>query len=396
MKIKKYIAKNFKDGKAIIMEELGQEAVILSTRNTKKSDGEDVVEIVAAIDEKELQKKNNTPKRTVQEKFAGLDNLLQAAREEAKVSDKSNRVNNFTDKNDVNDQLYDITKQLRDIDDKLKYKYSPSIGETFGEIYKEMRDNEINDDLALQITGRISSQHMNIPLAEARTEARHILTSDVKINTPLQKTDKRQVAVFCGVTGGGKTMSLIKLAIISKLVFNANTLIVSADTHKVGGAEQLQTYSSIAGIQFKTAYNVKDLKKIISEEDKFDFIFIDTNGIGQKDNKKLSEVGEFVRASKADRVFLVQPATMSEKSFRNVLENFLSISPTDIILTKLDEAVAIGGVASILTEFAMPMTYFSFGQKVPEDIEPARRNTFGKLILPDPNSVTDIGEIFKQ
>ena len=56
MRIKKIIAENLNEGKVLIKKELGEDAIILSTRNIKNSEtGKDTIEIVAAIDEKRLR-----------------------------------------------------------------------------------------------------------------------------------------------------------------------------------------------------------------------------------------------------------------------------------------------------------------------------------------------------
>src|SRR6056297_3179000 len=73
MKIKKYQASSLKEGKNKIMEELGSDAVILSSRTVKTSsengDSDSVVEIIAAVDnnkkseEATTKRSPNAPKR---------------------------------------------------------------------------------------------------------------------------------------------------------------------------------------------------------------------------------------------------------------------------------------------------------------------------------------------
>jgi flagellar biosynthesis protein FlhF len=42
------------------------------------------------------------------------------------------------------------------------------------------------------------------------------------------------------------------------------------------------------------------------------------------------------------------------------------------MLTKLDEATSLGGAISTLIRSRLPVTYVSEGQRVPEDLAPAR------------------------
>ena len=49
--MKKFIAPNMKEGIAQMRKELGEDAVILSTRNVKVDGSDDIIEIIAALDE---------------------------------------------------------------------------------------------------------------------------------------------------------------------------------------------------------------------------------------------------------------------------------------------------------------------------------------------------------
>ncbi len=390
MKIKKYIADTFKEGKDRILSELGEDAVILSTRNTQKPDGKDIVEIVAAIDEKDLEKKVSK-QRPAKDKLSGLESMLKEIRPAKQPS--PNRAASYEGKGELYDHIFEIKSQIKDLGDAIKYRHSGTLGKVFGKLYKELIRNEVSEEMALDICGKISSSNPSTSLDEAMTQARDLLCSDLEINHPLKKSDKRQTIVFVGPSGGGKTMSLVKVAIIAKLVLNANSLIVSADHFKVGGADQLQTYASIAGIPFKSVYSNKELKKVITGGSDVDFIFVDTIGSSQRDSSILDEVADIIKICKADRVMLCQSAIASGANFRNVLESYLYCSPSDIILTKLDEAVAIGGIIAILKEFQIPLTYLSYGQKVPDDLEPASRKLIGKLALGDTGTLANIKDL---
>lgn len=197
-----------------------------------------------------------------------------------------------------------------------------------------------------------------------------------------------------GPTGSGKTMALVKLSIIMNLL-GKKVLVISADTYKVGGAEQLSTYASIAGIPFKTAYNIKDLKKYLNEENDYDFVFIDTKGVSYRNNKHIFEISDQIKAVNPDRNFLVIPANISKGSLDQFLDETESIKFTDIILTKLDEAAKIGGVISGLAERELAITYLSYGQNVPDDISPANSEKLGNIALPLGQKI-DIVKLFDE
>ena len=68
MKIKKYIATSMKDGKDQVMRELGEDAVILSTRTSPNPQGGEIVEIVAAIDDSAMKKTSAQTNQIIEKK----------------------------------------------------------------------------------------------------------------------------------------------------------------------------------------------------------------------------------------------------------------------------------------------------------------------------------------
>jgi len=49
--------------------------------------------------------------------------------------------------------------------------------------------------------------------------------------------------------------------------------------------------------------------------------------------------------------------------------------PSSCVITKVDEAVSLGGVLSALVRHKLPVAYVSDGQRVPEDLQPARAHS---------------------
>lgn len=391
MKIKKYIEKSFNDGKRKILNDLGEDAIILSTRTVQDKDGGSLVEIVAAIDEKDIKQQTPSPKRPVKEKLSGLDAILNMANQK---KESENKVTNYQNQ-DVYGEVLGIKSELRDLKEILKYKFASSLNDNFSKLYKILIDSGINEKTTLKLISDISATDPNMSFEDALLAVRTIFVSDIKINSSIQNKEK-QVISFVGVTGSGKTMTLIKLAIISKLIWSKKVMIISTDTKKIGGADQLETYSSISTIPFKKADSPKDVKKIVSENDEYDIIFLDTAGISQKNQKDMFEVMDYVKAAKSNRIILVQNSTTNEKTMKDIIERYLPLSITDIILTKIDEAESIGECLSIIKEYKVPLSFLTYGQSVPDDIAPLTKEKLGIMAIPDPKNKMTFSTLFKE
>lgn len=362
MKIKKYISNSFHEGKAKIYKELGENAVILSSRNIKSaSDGKEVIEIVAALDESES-------KKSTKSELSGK-HLVSAERRIANVSTSAE-----------NESILDALNELKDL---VRFKQSASLSAVNAAFYKSLLKAEISEDEALKIVNRISSQFQDLSLSEMITEARKLLVSDIEIVPQLKPGTGRQIIYFFGPSGSGKTSTLVKLALVCKLVHNADILLVSADTEKVGGAEQLQTYASIASIPFRAVYSGDEIESLLHAETSRDYIFIDTTGYNPSVKENIAKLEQLLVKSYKTLKYLILSATDSYSFLDNSISAYARLGVNSYIFTKIDEVVRLGSAYSVIKKHNLKLSYFTTGQKIPDDIEPASKSKLSKIILPD-------------
>jgi flagellar biosynthesis protein FlhF len=371
MRIKKYKAPSLKSGKDKILEELGEDAVILSTRTIKSTSPNepDYIEIVAATDDKPIEAHSNTPLR---KETISIQNAL-------KTKEHENEMLLGIQK--IQDDLNQLKSVVSIISDSIRYKYSSNFSGDMERLYKYLRQEGFGDDTVLKVIGQISTAGLSDNLHKAIEKAKEILTRNITIMPPLKKEKSRKIAFFMGPTGSGKTSTLVKLAIISKLIHKTDALIISADTDKVGGADQLQTFATIAGIPFETAYTPKELRELLEKEEKRELIFIDTTGKSQNNSEHLKELSVFLESSKPDFRYLIISCTTDKATFKQTLEKFEKLKPSGIVITKFDEAASVGSLIEILREVKFPLAYFTNGQKIPEDIEPAGKEFLNKIVF---------------
>ena len=376
MKIKKFTAPTLQEGKLLIKKELGEEAVVLSTRTVRnKETGNNMIEIVAAVDD--------TAKRALAGRLrAGTATRLgmkSAAEEESSKKMLENTSQIF-------EEIAALKDMIGDVSDYVKYRFSGSLGPVFGKVFSELIKADISEDYAQEIIGRLSAEKLGYDFDSAYKRARKILTENIDILPPVKKFDKRKIAAFIGPTGSGKTTTLVKLAIVLKLIIEADVMLVSADIHKVGGIDQLQSYASIAGIPFKAAYTPEEVGVLINSEQQRDFILIDTTGRPHNNKEQLKEIGEMLDSAECDFLYLVESSTSGLSTLKESIKNYKTLKPNALILTKIDETASMGNVIEALRKESLPIAYFTNGQKIPDDIEPATTDFLGEIVLPKLNS----------
>lgn len=376
MKIKKYIAPNIREGKDRIYQELGEETIILSTRNINQLDGENdgAVEIVVAIDENAVQ----TPQ---QQRRNPLSDFPKFQEKKKKVVSEDVSADFRTSK--ILDEIQDVKRQIAELNDSVNFKSLFSLSPEIRRIYKILTDAGFSENIIKNTIIRQKLIPGKINFSETLQHVSEILTENIAVGNILARAEDPQIIAFVGTTGNGKTTTLIKLAVLCKLILETNVLIVSLDAAKVGGADQLQSYASIAGIQFRAISTGSELANIVQKETEFDFIFVDTAGVPMYNVNAINNLSNTLDVIDISQKYLLVQASLSKSALQDTISAFKKIQPTAVIVSKIDETTKYGELVEVLAETGLPIAYIANGQAIPDDIEPADKAKIMNLIIPD-------------
>lgn len=366
MKIKKYISTSLKEGKDKVLQELGENAVILSSRSFKDpNNSQELVEIVAAIDEIIAPKKQD----------------INAILEKTKKIESQNKddINQFASA--IYSEIHQLKEQIEEISEQMKFSHLQSFPKHLRDLYKRLLDAEITQDSALKIISNLEQISQNYTQDDLRRELKKIIYKNIQFDRQIEHSDSQQVIMLIGPTGSGKTLSLVKLAVLAKIAISNNIAIISTDSYKISGADQLQTYSSIAGIPFFIAYDTNELKKIQSKLFDTDIIFIDTIGKRQTDYENLEYISDIRNSAGVTKTYLTLPGNLTRRNFLDYLDKFRNLAPDGIILTKIDESISFGNIFESAMTYPMTLSYFTNGQQVPSDIKPATSDEFVDFLM---------------
>ncbi|MBW1993418.1 MAG: protein FlhF, partial [Deltaproteobacteria bacterium] len=78
---------------------------------------------------------------------------------------------------------------------------------------------------------------------------------------------------------------------------------------------------------------------------------------------------------------LVLSATTERGDMKEAAENFSILNPRTYVFTKLDETRRRGTIIDQVLEFKLPVSFITDGQRVPEDIQAANKESLLRLIL---------------
>ena len=213
----------------------------------------------------------------------------------------------------------------------------------------------------------------------------HELKRHIHARGPLKaERGHRKLVVFIGPTGVGKTTTMAKLAADQSLNQDARVAFLAMDTYRIAAVEQLRIYAKIIGAPIEVVNAPQEIEGKLSMLPWSDLVFVDTAGRSPYDEPRILELRSLKPNQKAplrQEVLMVLSATTAYDELVRVYEAF-SVLPIDgVIVTKLDETRRFGDVWRFLAEKKIPVSYFGFGQKVPDDIVIATPEMLTRALL---------------
>ena len=185
-----------------------------------------------------------------------------------------------------------------------------------------------------------------------------------------------------GPTGVGKTTTIAKLAAIYRLRENKRVGLITVDTYRIAAVEQLRTYAEIIDLPMEVVSTPREMREATARMSDMDLVLLDTAGRSPRDEVKIQELKSMLAEAKPEEVHLVVSAVASARSLSKTAEQFSTVGTTSLIVTKIDEATALGGLVSLARNSGLPLSFLTDGQNVPDDIQQANARNLADLIVP--------------
>ncbi len=236
------------------------------------------------------------------------------------------------------------------------------------EILRELTEIGITQDLAEHLVRQLPE---DTDLTFARRFSIAGLSQYVKVTGDHWLDEGGRVA-FAGATGVGKTTTLAKIAVRWVLRHGPRDIaLVAADSVRIGAQDQLQSLAQLLGVPVYTPERFDSLPSLLSRLNER-LVLIDTPGSSVRDPQLAGRLAVLSNSASKLQTALVLSASTQAGAIEEAVKHFAPSNPACCVLTKLDEAASLGGVLSVLIRARLPVSYMSEGQRVPEDLRPAR------------------------
>ena len=125
----------------------------------------------------------------------------------------------------------------------------------------------------------------------------------------------------------------------------------------------------------------REMREAKAKMSDLDLVLMDTAGRSPRDEVRIQELKSMLAEAAPEEVHLVLSAVGGARSLATTAQRFASVGTTALIVTKLDEATALGNLVSVTRSSGLPVSYLTDGQNVPDDIQVAHSPTLAELIL---------------
>lgn len=180
---------------------------------------------------------------------------------------------------------------------------------------------------------------------------------------------KRNVVLFVGLQGSGKTTTCTKYAhYYQKRGFK--TALVCADTFRAGAFDQLKQNATKVKIPFYGSYTEVDPVKIARDgvnaflQEKYDLIIVDSSGRHKQENELFEEMKQVESAIKPEEIIYVIDSHIGQSCHDQAVAFKNSVKLGSIIVTKIDGHAKGGGALSAVAAINCPIGYIGTGEHI--------------------------------
>jgi flagellar biosynthesis protein FlhF len=343
MKIRTFVAKDMREALRQVRDQQGPEAVILSSRSVPEG-----VEVSAATDFEQATQAPMSMSALPDEPYYGVPPAAE-----------------------VGAELRSIRHMLESQMSQLAWNDLGRRSPAQAELLKELSDLGLSQSLSGELVAGIPG---GLSFADAHRRALAGVARRIRVTGDALLERGGRVA-FVGPTGVGKTTAIAKLAARWVMRHSARDIaLISVDAQRFGAQEQIEVLGRLLGVQTFTIEDLQDLPALLARHAERRLVLIDTAGMSPRDADLPLRAQQFSRIAEDSGVQIC--LTLSAAAQAGVLvdaaQRFQAFSPSFALITKIDEAMSLGGTLSLLASTQLPVSYVSEGQRIPEDLAPAR------------------------
>lgn len=214
-----------------------------------------------------------------------------------------------------------------------------------------------------------------------RKTAEHLLEEALSTFNfaPIIPSKTKRVFTLTGPAGSGKTIAVAKLA-VEAVLKKLKVSVLTLDTQKAGGVEQLRAFTDVLKLPLKTVKNISELPDLLAAERlKSDLVLIDTPAVNPWIVTEMGQIAELKQQGGIETI-LTLPAGLDSAESGEIAIQFSKAGCTRLIGTRLDASHSYGNILYSAHMGELALANFSAGPSVTEPLYPLYGKTLASLM----------------
>lgn len=379
MRIKSINGSNMADAMNKVRQELGDDAIILSTQDLPSGE----TQITAAIERSDPEPATFIPKKA--NGWASnwdSDWKLEAEQPHEKRKKIQNRV---------------VKKEV--VNSKPSAPAAPTEDKTF---LRQKAKAKSPTAKPIKVTPQVETlvqamAYHGVPTLLAERICRSALSAETEDTTlalaasldkhfdfaPKFSTRKKPL-MLVGPPGVGKTMTIAKMA-ASATMGGRPVHVVTTDKSRAGAVDQLKAFTDILKLKLWVSNGAENLSEILAKPELNDgaHILIDTGGINCYETSELEGLAEQIVIGESE-IMVVLPAGSDAAEMSDTAQKFAAIGANRMLVTRLDTTRRYGGVLTAADKANLSFSYACVSPSVASGMHVLTPVNLARLILRDP------------
>ncbi len=197
---------------------------------------------------------------------------------------------------------------------------------------------------------------------------------------PLDQEARTSPLMIVGPPGAGKTLMIAKLATQAHLAHRSVALLTT-DTVRAGGVEQLQAFTRILGLDLMSVEDPESLGDAVETVSDHDLILIDTDGRIPFDSQDMKGLARLVKAAGAEPV-LALPAGGDAEESAEIARCFEVVGVRRMVAARVDAARRLGGLLTAAEAGRLSFAGVTASPRAAERVQPLTPTGLARLMMP--------------
>ena len=291
---------------------------------------------------------------------------------------------------DIRDTLNRISSERRGGSDPVIEKTEEESQPQFSHFIEILKNNDYDSEECGKIMKEFKNGVSRDDLKDKykiEKNFKELLMNRIVTTGPLKFGNRKKVLMFIGPTGVGKTTTMAKLGALFSLREGRSVTFITLDNYRIAATEQLKKYAEIMRIPVYAINDQNEFRDTIAGE-KSDIIMVDTSGRSHRNDSKIADIKSFADVVDCEfEKFLCVSANTKKRDVNEIFRAFEPVNYNSVIITKVDETSFLGNIVDVADKYNKPISYFTHGQEVPNDIVVAESGNIAEMMLGNINYV---------